>query len=145
MIEATVFQNVPLVRVADEVGLSLFTLIRQFKCQYRTSPHAWRMQARQCRGKIPERERLPSGRSGLVRPLRSIPPDARLQEGLPRDTRSILQGSLSEPRSTEASRVGFEPTGHRRPPGGHEPTERDGHEANSRRLSAVSKRDFGSI
>ena len=46
MIERTVFENMPMEGIAEEVGLSTFTLIRRFKSEYGTSPHAWRMQAR---------------------------------------------------------------------------------------------------
>jgi len=46
MIERTVFENMPVEGIAEEVGLSTFTLIRRFKREYGTSPHAWRMQAR---------------------------------------------------------------------------------------------------
>jgi AraC-like DNA-binding protein/mannose-6-phosphate isomerase-like protein (cupin superfamily) len=46
LIEKTVFENVPMDGIAEEVGLSTFTLIRRFKSDYGMSPHAWRMQAR---------------------------------------------------------------------------------------------------
>jgi AraC-like DNA-binding protein len=40
------FENMMLDSVADEVGLSIYSLIRFFKETYGFSPHAWRIQAR---------------------------------------------------------------------------------------------------
>jgi AraC-like DNA-binding protein len=40
------FENRTLDSVADEVGLSIYSLIRHFKETYGFSPHAWRVQAR---------------------------------------------------------------------------------------------------
>lgn len=46
LIEADICENVSIERIAAEVGLSPFALIRRFKRLYGISPHAWRMQAR---------------------------------------------------------------------------------------------------
>lgn len=46
LIEHTMFENLPLDRIASEVGLSSYSLIRAFHKTFGTSPHAWRMKAR---------------------------------------------------------------------------------------------------
>jgi AraC-like DNA-binding protein len=46
ILATALFENRTLDSVADEVGLSIFSLIRNFKQTYGFSPHAWRVQAR---------------------------------------------------------------------------------------------------
>jgi AraC-like DNA-binding protein len=46
ILAGALFENMLLARVAEEVGLSVYSLIRHFKEGYGFSPHAWRMQAR---------------------------------------------------------------------------------------------------
>lgn len=42
----SVSKNIQITDIAEEVGLSVFSLIRQFDKAFGLSPHAWRMQAR---------------------------------------------------------------------------------------------------
>jgi AraC-like DNA-binding protein len=46
ILAGSLFRNVMLDRVAEEVGLSTSSLIRHFRSRYGLPPHAWRMQAR---------------------------------------------------------------------------------------------------
>jgi len=46
IIADSVFENVPIRDIAEEVGLSGYALIRRFNRNYGISPHAWRIQAR---------------------------------------------------------------------------------------------------
>lgn len=46
IIADTVGENIQLSEIAEEIGVSVFSLIRQFEKAFGISPHAWRMQAR---------------------------------------------------------------------------------------------------
>lgn len=46
IITDSVSENIQITEIAEEVGLSVFSLIRQFDKTFGISPHAWRIQAR---------------------------------------------------------------------------------------------------
>jgi AraC-like DNA-binding protein len=46
IIADTVAENIQLNEIAEEIGMSVFSLIRQFEKAFGISPHAWRIQAR---------------------------------------------------------------------------------------------------